>query len=136
MSATTPAPESNLVAAPAEVRAETEQAPHPVFAAPPRHRSAPLVLGVIGIAVATIALLAVGALFLVWLGPGATAFAAVLALIPLVRSDFFGPMAVAMMGGIVVATVLTLVFLPALYATWFRVPKPMSSRPMVAPAPS
>ena len=50
-----------------------------------------------------------------------TAAAAVLALIPLVRSDFFGPMAVAMMGGIVVATVLTLVFLPALYALWFRV---------------
>jgi len=45
----------------------------------------------------------------------------VLALIPLVRSDFFGPMAVAMMGGIVIATVLTLVFLPALYAAWFRV---------------
>ena len=50
-----------------------------------------------------------------------TASAAVLALIPLVRSDFFGPMAVAMMGGIVIATVLTLVFLPALYAAWFRV---------------
>ena len=50
-----------------------------------------------------------------------TAAAAVLALIPLVRSDFFGPMAVAMMGGIVVATVLTLLFLPALYAMWFRV---------------
>jgi 3,4-dihydroxy-2-butanone 4-phosphate synthase len=49
-----------------------------------------------------------------------TAAAAVLALIPLVRSDFFGPMAVAMMGGIVVATVLTLVFLPALYAAWFQ----------------
>ena len=53
-----------------------------------------------------------------------TAAAAVLALIPLVRSDFFGPMAVAMMGGIVIATVLTLVFLPALYAAWFRVPAP------------
>ena len=50
-----------------------------------------------------------------------TAAAAVLALIPLVRSDFFGPMAVAMMGGIVVATGLTLGFLPALYAAWFRV---------------
>jgi len=50
-----------------------------------------------------------------------TAAAAVLAMIPLVRSDFFGPMAVAMMGGIVVATVLTLGFLPALYALWFRV---------------
>jgi multidrug efflux pump len=50
-----------------------------------------------------------------------TAAAAVLAMIPLTRSDFFGPMAVAMMGGIVVATVLTLGFLPALYALWFRV---------------
>jgi multidrug efflux pump len=50
-----------------------------------------------------------------------TAAAAVLALIPLVRSDFFGPMAVAMMGGIIVATGLTLGFLPALYAAWFRV---------------
>jgi multidrug efflux pump len=42
-------------------------------------------------------------------------------MIPLTRSDFFGPMAVAMMGGIIVATVLTLGFLPALYALWFRV---------------
>jgi multidrug efflux pump len=50
-----------------------------------------------------------------------TAAAAVLAMVPLTRSDFFGPMAVAMMGGIVVATVLTLGFLPALYAAWFRV---------------
>jgi multidrug efflux pump len=50
-----------------------------------------------------------------------TAATAVLALIPLTRSDFFGPMAVAMMGGIIVATVLTLGFLPALYAAWFRV---------------
>jgi len=53
-----------------------------------------------------------------------TAAAAVLALIPLTRSDFFGPMAVAMMGGIVIATVLTLLFLPALYAVWFRVRAP------------
>ena len=51
-----------------------------------------------------------------------TAAAAVLALIPLVRSAFFGPMAVAMMGGLVVATALTLAFLPALYAAWFRAP--------------
>jgi multidrug efflux pump len=50
-----------------------------------------------------------------------TAAAAVLAMIPLTRSDFFGPMAVAMMGGLVVATVLTLIFLPALYAAWFSV---------------
>jgi multidrug efflux pump subunit AcrB len=50
-----------------------------------------------------------------------TAAAAVLALIPLLRSNFFGPMATALMGGITVATVLTLFFLPALYAAWFRV---------------
>jgi multidrug efflux pump len=50
-----------------------------------------------------------------------TAAAAVLALTPLLRSNFFGPMATALMGGITVATVLTLFFLPALYAAWFRV---------------
>ena len=52
-----------------------------------------------------------------------TALAAVLAMIPLSRSVFFGPMAVAIMGGLTVATVLTLLFLPALYAAWFRVRK-------------
>jgi len=50
-----------------------------------------------------------------------TAAAAVLAMIPLSRSVFWGPMAVAIMGGLVIATVLTLLFLPALYAAWFRV---------------
>ena len=50
-----------------------------------------------------------------------TALAAVLAMIPLSRSVFFGPMAVAIMGGLLVATALTLLFLPALYAAWFRV---------------
>jgi multidrug efflux pump subunit AcrB len=50
-----------------------------------------------------------------------TAAAAVLAMIPLSNSVFWGPMAVAIMGGLVVATVLTLLFLPALYAFWFRV---------------
>ena len=50
-----------------------------------------------------------------------TATAAVLALIPLLRSNFFGPMATALMGGITVATVLTVFYLPALYAAWFRV---------------
>ena len=53
-----------------------------------------------------------------------TAAAAILAMIPLSRSVFFGPMAVAIMGGLTVATVLTLIFLPALYAAWFRVPVP------------
>ncbi len=52
-----------------------------------------------------------------------TAAAAVLAMIPLTRSAFYGPMAVAIMGGLVVATGLTLLFLPALYAAWFRVPR-------------
>ena len=53
-----------------------------------------------------------------------TAAAAALAMIPLSRSVFWGPMAVAIMGGLVVATALTLLFLPALYAAWFRVKKP------------
>jgi multidrug efflux pump len=53
-----------------------------------------------------------------------TAAAAVLAMIPLSRSVFWGPMAVAIMGGLIVATGLTLLFLPALYAAWFRVKKP------------
>jgi multidrug efflux pump len=42
-------------------------------------------------------------------------------MIPLVRSAFYAPMAAAIMGGLVVATGLTLLFLPALYAAWFRV---------------
>lgn len=50
-----------------------------------------------------------------------TAAAAVLAMIPLSRSAFFGPMAVAIMGGLLVATLLTMLFLPALYAAWYRV---------------
>jgi multidrug efflux pump len=58
-----------------------------------------------------------------------TALAAVLAMIPLSRSVFFGPMAVAIMGGLIVATALTLLFLPALYAAWFRIKAP-------EPAPS
>jgi multidrug efflux pump len=52
-----------------------------------------------------------------------TAAAAVLAMIPLSRSVFWGPMAVAIMGGLIIATALTLLFLPALYAAWFRVKK-------------
>jgi multidrug efflux pump len=53
-----------------------------------------------------------------------TAAAAVLAMIPLTRQVFWGPMAVAIMGGLIVATVLTCLFLPALYAAWFRVKEP------------
>ena len=62
-----------------------------------------------------------------------TALAAILAMIPLTRSVFFGPMAVAIMGGLFVATVLTLLFLPALYAAWFRVKRPDAA---AAPAKS
>ncbi|MBI5717110.1 MAG: efflux RND transporter permease subunit [Burkholderiales bacterium] len=50
-----------------------------------------------------------------------TAAAAVLAMVPLTRSVFWGPMAVAIMGGLIVATALTLLALPAMYAAWFRV---------------
>lgn len=50
-----------------------------------------------------------------------TALAAILAMIPLSRSDFYGSMAISIMGGLLVGTVLTLVFLPALYAAWFSV---------------
>ena len=53
-----------------------------------------------------------------------TAAAAVLAMVPLSRNDFFGPMAVAIMGGLIVATALTLLFLPALYAAWYKVKPP------------
>ena len=53
-----------------------------------------------------------------------TAAAAVLAMVPLSRSVFWGPMAVAIMGGLIVATVLTLLALPAMYAAWFRVERP------------
>jgi multidrug efflux pump subunit AcrB len=53
-----------------------------------------------------------------------TAAAASLALIPIAREVFWGPMAYAMMGGIIVGTVLTLLFLPALYIAWFRIKQP------------
>jgi multidrug efflux pump subunit AcrB len=67
-----------------------------------------------------------------------TAAAAVLAMIPLTRSVFWGPMAISIMGGLVVATALTLVFVPALYAAWFRVRRdsavqaPAPTQPMVS----
>jgi multidrug efflux pump len=62
-----------------------------------------------------------------------TAAAAILAMIPLSRSAFFGPMAVAIMGGLTVATALTLLFLPALYAAWFRIRRDTPPAPL-APA--
>jgi len=77
-----------------------------------------------------------------------TAMAAILAMLPLARSAFWGPMAVTIMGGLFVATFLTLLFLPALYAVWFRrrikeeqaaeavpaapAPQPIALRPMAA----
>jgi multidrug efflux pump len=62
-----------------------------------------------------------------------TAGTAIFAMVPLSRSVFWGPMAVALMGGLLVATALTLLFLPALYAAWFKVRRPM---PEIAPAPA
>ena len=56
-----------------------------------------------------------------------TAAAAIFAMIPLTRSVFFGPMAVAIMGGLAVATLLTVLFLPALYAAWFRIKVPQAA---------
>ena len=50
-----------------------------------------------------------------------TALATVLAMVPLTRSVFWGPMAIAIMGGLTAATVLTIFFVPALYAAWFKV---------------
>jgi len=58
-----------------------------------------------------------------------TAAAAVLAMIPLSRSVFWGPMAVAIMGGLIVATLLTLLALPAMYAAWFRVKRETPALP-------
>jgi multidrug efflux pump subunit AcrB len=68
-----------------------------------------------------------------------TAMAAILAMIPLSRSVFWGPMAITMMGGLLVATILTLLFLPALYAAWFRVrrsnPEPVILLPKLQESP-
>jgi len=63
-----------------------------------------------------------------------TAAATVLAMIPLSRSVFWGPMAIAIMGGLTIATVLTIFFVPALYAAWFRVGR--SVAPALTPAPT
>ena len=54
-----------------------------------------------------------------------TAAAASLGMIPIAREVFWGPMAFAMIGGIVVATLLTLLFLPALYVAWYRLKEPV-----------
>ena len=68
-----------------------------------------------------------------------TAAATVLAMIPLTRSVFWGPMAIAIMGGLTVATVLTIFFVPALYAAWFRVQRaaaPDAAETTADPAPA
>jgi len=68
-----------------------------------------------------------------------TAAATVLAMIPLTRSIFWGPMAIAIMGGLTVATLLTIFFVPALCVAWFRVPRAgvaSVSMPATAPAPA
>jgi multidrug efflux pump len=57
-----------------------------------------------------------------------TAISTVLGLIPIAITIFWGPMAYAVMGGLLVATVLTLIFLPALYVAWFRVREPGRAR--------
>jgi len=62
-----------------------------------------------------------------------TAAAAILGMIPIAPTVFWGPMAYAVMGGLVVATLLTLVFLPALYVAWFRI-KPISAPQPTIPA--
>jgi multidrug efflux pump len=62
-----------------------------------------------------------------------TAMAAILAMIPLSRSVFWGPMAITMMGGLLVATILTLLFLPALYAAWFQVRRPKAGATILLP---
>ena len=71
-----------------------------------------------------------------------TAAATVLAMIPLARSVFWGPMAIAIMGGLTVATLLTIFFVPALYTAWFKVKRaaagsaPAEAVPPPAPAPA
>jgi multidrug efflux pump len=64
-----------------------------------------------------------------------TAAAAILGMIPIAPTVFWGPMAYAVMGGLVVATLLTLVFLPALYVTWFRIKPPALQAEQGAAAP-
>ncbi|SHL57874.1 efflux RND transporter permease subunit [Roseibium suaedae] len=65
-----------------------------------------------------------------------TAAAASLAMIPISREIFWGPMAYAMMGGILAGTMITLLFLPALYIAWFRIPGPKKGKPVDTEAAS
>ena len=64
-----------------------------------------------------------------------TAISTVLGLIPIASTIFWGPMAFSIMGGLLVATVLTLIFLPALYVAWFRVKDPRAHEAVLAPEP-
>lgn len=66
-----------------------------------------------------------------------TSAAAILGLIPIASEVFWGPMAFAMMGSLLIATVPTLLFPPALYAAWYRVPRPAALEPalMLEPQP-
>jgi hypothetical protein len=57
-------------------------------------------------------------------------------MIPIASEVFWGPMAYAIIGGLFVATLLTLLFLPALYVAWFRVKEPAQERPVRAKAPA
>ena len=65
-----------------------------------------------------------------------TAISTVLGLIPIAVTIFWGPMAIAVMGGLLVATVLTLIFLPALYVAWFRVKEPIATGRRAVPGPT
>jgi multidrug efflux pump subunit AcrB len=49
-------------------------------------------------------------------------------MIPIAREVFWGPMAYAMIGGIIIATLLTLLFLPALYVAWYKIREPKHER--------
>jgi multidrug efflux pump subunit AcrB len=57
-----------------------------------------------------------------------TSAAASLGMVPIAPEIFWGPMAFAIVGGLLVATVLTLIFVPALYCLWFKVREPEKSR--------
>jgi multidrug efflux pump subunit AcrB len=62
-----------------------------------------------------------------------TAISTVLGMIPIAPTVFWGPMAFAIMGGLLVATILTLIFLPTLYVTWFSLTERRSDTPAVKP---
>jgi multidrug efflux pump subunit AcrB len=65
-----------------------------------------------------------------------TAAAASLGMIPIASEVFWGPMAYAIIGGLFVATLLTLLFLPALYVAWFRVKEPAKKQQVGVPKPA